>query len=144
MENTIAFYQTCIKRLLSEYESLKTEGTEVKLCFDDDRMCYLVMRVGWFQQYTRIHRCLIHIEICDETVVIQANNTEAPIDTDLIEMGIPKGKICLGFIPEDFRAYTEQHSSERDNIDTTQASTEQAGTTMATHHSSDVVTPITS
>jgi len=117
MENRIAFYQTCIKRLLSEYEPLSTQETEIDLCFDDERMCYLVMRTGWFQKYKRIHRCLIHIKIENEIIVIQANNTEDPIDTDLIEMGIPKEKICLGFIPADFRAYAEQHSYERHDID---------------------------
>lgn len=141
MENTVAFYQTCIKHLLSEYVSLKTEETDVNVCFDDKRMCYLVMRVGWFQKYKRIHRCLIHIEICDETVVIQANNTEDPIDTDLIEMGIPKEKICLGFIPADFRAYAEQHSRERQDTDTIEDDTT---TTKPTHHTADVITPITS
>lgn len=113
MDNRIAFYQTCIKRLLSEYESLNTQDTAISLCLDDERMCYLVMRVGWFQQYKRIHRCLIHITIEDDIIVIQANNTEDPIDTDLIEMGIPKEKICLGFIPADFRAYAEEHSREK-------------------------------
>lgn len=109
MEN-ITFYQKCIKHLLSEYERLGTDETEVKLSFDDERMCYIVMRVGWFQKYKRIHRCLVHIEICGDSVLIQANNTEDPIDTDLIEMGIPKEKIRLGFIPDDFRTYAEQHS----------------------------------
>ena len=129
METPITCYQTCIKHLLSEYELLNTQDTEITLCFDDERMSYLVMRVGWFQQYKRIHRCLIHIEIVDETVVIQANNTEDLIDTDLIEMGIPKEKICLGFIPADFRAYAEQHSRKRQGIDTNNNSIE--GRTMS-------------
>ena len=117
MENRIIFYQTCIKRLLSEYESLGTQETEIDLCFDDERMCYIVMRTGWFQKYKRIHRCLLHISIENEIIVIHANNTEDPIDTDLAEMGIPKEKIRLGFVPADFRAYAEQHSQEIQNID---------------------------
>lgn len=144
MENTITFYQTCIKHLLSEYESFNTEETEVTLCFDDERMCYLVMRVGWFQQYKRIHRCLIHIEIDDETVVIQANNTEDPIDTDLIEMGIPKEKICLGFIPADFRAYAEQQSHERQNSDISNAPSKQSTTAMPKSRSTEGIMPVTS
>lgn len=36
-------------------------------------------------------------------IVIQANNTEDLIDEDLIQMGIPKEKICLGLLPPDVR-----------------------------------------
>ena len=76
----------------------------------------MVMRVGWFERYKRIHRCLIHIEISDNIIVIQANNTEDPIVSDLIALGIPKDKICLGFIPSDFRAYAEQeHFSDSES-----------------------------
>jgi hypothetical protein len=96
--------------LLSEYADAKTDWGEISLSFDDERQCYLVVRVGWFQKYKRIHRCLAHIEIRGDLIVIQANNTEDPLDTALIDMGIPKEKICLGFIPPDFRAYTAQHA----------------------------------
>jgi hypothetical protein len=117
METPVKFYQTCIKHLLSEYETLSTQETEISLCFDDERSVYLVMRAGWFQKYKRIHRCLIHIRIENEIIVIEANNTEDPINTDLIRMGIPKEKICLGFIPADFRAYAEQYSHKRQHIE---------------------------
>ncbi len=144
MENPITWYQTCIKQLLSEYEPLNTQDTEISLSFDDERMSYLVMRVGWFQQYKRIHRCLIHIEIVDETVVIQANNTEDPIDTDLVEMGIPKEKMCLGFIPADFRAYAEQHSRKRQGIDTNNNSIEGRTVSPSSPQQADAVIPMMS
>ena len=110
MEKSVTFYQACIKKLLSEYEALNTHDTRIRLCFDDERKVYLVMRAGWFQQYKRIHRCLVHIEIVDETVVIEANNTEDSVDKELIALGVPEENISLGFVPADFRAYAEQHS----------------------------------
>lgn len=108
MEKNIVFYQTCIKKLLADYLSLSTEEMEVKVSFDDERMCYLVMRVGWFQRYTRIHRCLIHIEIADDMVIIQANNTEDELIPELVRMGIPRSHIRNGSVPDDFLAYAEQ------------------------------------
>ncbi len=108
MEADIAFYQTCIKALLEEYRSLSTPETTVKVSFDDERLCYLVMRVGWFQRDTRIHRCLIHLEILDGIVVIQANNTEDELIPELVRMGIPRKHIRNGLVPEDFLAYAEQ------------------------------------
>jgi hypothetical protein len=32
METPVKFYQTCIKHLLSEYETLCTQETEISLC----------------------------------------------------------------------------------------------------------------
>lgn len=47
MENTIEFYKSCIKKLLCEYESLKTDNACIELIFDDNRMRYMATWVGW-------------------------------------------------------------------------------------------------
>lgn len=112
MEQTIEFYGDCVKALLSQYAPLKTESSQVELIFDDERMRYTAIRVGWFRG-KRVHRCLIHIDVCDDTVIIQANNTESEIDTELIEMGVPKEKIRLGFIPPAVLASLGQAESEK-------------------------------
>lgn len=46
METPVAFYQRCIKHILSEYGTLKTDDSETALIFDDERMRYLVMWVS--------------------------------------------------------------------------------------------------
>jgi hypothetical protein len=107
MEETVTCYQTCIKRVLSAYQELKTEWSEVELIFDDEHHHYMAYRVGWFK-HKRIHFCLVHIDICDDTVIIQANNTEDLIDEDLMAQGIPSDKICLGLLPPDVREYRSQ------------------------------------
>ncbi|MCP4111369.1 MAG: XisI protein [Desulfobacteraceae bacterium] len=104
MEENIVLYQTYIKRLLSAYQPLKTERSEVELIFDDEHKHYMAYRVGWFGQ-KRIHFCLVHIDICDDMVVIQANNTEDMIDDELVGMGISREKICLGLLPPEVREY---------------------------------------
>jgi hypothetical protein len=48
-------------------------------------MRYIVLRVGWDNQ-RRIHMCLVHIDIQDEMIVIQANNTEDEIDEGLVAL----------------------------------------------------------
>lgn len=117
METNIALYQTCIKELLADYLSLSTPETEIKLSFDDERMCYLVMRVGWFEQYTRIHRCLIHLEIVDGVLVIQANNTEDELIPELVRKGVPRNCIRNGSVPDDFLAYAEQRERSAQSIE---------------------------
>lgn len=105
MEESITFYQHCIKALLSEYEDLQTEDAHMEVIFDDDRMRYMAVWVGWWKS-KRIHQCAIHIDICDEMVVIQCNDTEDLIGTELVNMGIPKENIYLGFLPPETQAYT--------------------------------------
>jgi hypothetical protein len=69
----------------------------------------MAYRVGWLK-HKRIHFCLVHIDIRDDMVIIQANNTEDPIDEDLMAQGVPSDKICLGLLPPDVREYRAQLS----------------------------------
>jgi hypothetical protein len=110
-EKSLDFYKKCIKQLLSEYEPLETEWSRVELLFDDERMRYMAVRVGWFKQ-KRIHLCLVHIDIYDDTIIVQCNNTEDMVVTELVEMGIPRAKIQLGFLPPEVQALSEQAASQ--------------------------------
>lgn len=98
MDKTVEHYQCSVKKLLSEYALSSPPWAKTELFFDDERMGYVVMRVGWYKN-KRVHRCLIHIDIIDGKIVIQENNTEDLLKTELIEMGVPAEKIELGFIP---------------------------------------------
>ncbi len=105
MEKSITFYQQCIKTLLTEYEDIQTEDSHMEVLFDDERLRYMAVWVGWWKS-KRIHQCTIHIDICDDMVIIQCNDTEDLIGTELANMGIPKEKICLGFLPPETHSYT--------------------------------------
>ncbi len=98
MASQIDFYKRCIKKLLSEYDSFKSPCSNVELLFDDERMSYMAVRIGWLK-HKRIHLCLAHIDILGEKMIIQCNNTENLVVTELVEMGIPKENISCGFIP---------------------------------------------
>ena len=98
MESQLEFFKQVVKKLLSEYEAQKSEWTEVELVFDDQRMSYLVMQVGWHKE-ERYHSCLVHIDIRNGKIVIQENNTEDLLDEELVSLGIPADKIYLGLIP---------------------------------------------
>ena len=97
-------YETCIKKILSEYSNYKTEWSDIKLIFDDDRKHYLIVRVGWYNQ-KRIHTCLIHIDVCGDTIIIQENNTENLIDKELVKLGVSKDKITFGFLPPEIQQH---------------------------------------
>jgi hypothetical protein len=109
MASQIDFYKRCIKTLLSEYESFTSPWSKVELIFDDERMSYMVVRVGWLK-HKRIHLCLVHIDILGEKMLIQCNNSENKVVTELVEMGIPKQNISCGFLPPETQTHLENHS----------------------------------
>ena len=111
MEKTLAFYKSCVKRLLSAYESLRTERSQVELLFDDERMHYMAVRVGWNNR-KRLYLCLVHIDICDEMIVIQCNNTEDLLVNELEEMGIRRQQIRLGFLPPEVHSLIDDQESQ--------------------------------
>ncbi len=108
MASQIDFYKRCIKKLLFECESFKSPWANVELLFDDERMSYMAVRVGWLK-HKRIHLCLVHIDILGDTMVVQCNNTENLVVTELVEMGIPTEKISCGFIPPEAQKDMENH-----------------------------------
>lgn len=55
----------------------------------------------------RIHHLVIHLEIINGKVWVQADNTDLAIASELVRAGIPKNDIVLGFHPADVRPYTE-------------------------------------
>lgn len=54
----------------------------------------------------RIYGCSIHLDIKDEKIWIQINNTELDVGQDLVERGIPKEDIVIGFQPPYLRQYS--------------------------------------
>jgi len=102
MDQTIIWCQNSIKQVLSAYKCETLEGFSTQLILDDEHLHYLVVRVGWFKQKS-VYLSLIHLDICDDLIVIQANNTENLIDEELIALGIPREKICLDILPPEVR-----------------------------------------
>ena len=55
----------------------------------------------------RVHSCLVHIDLINEKIWIQQDNTEEGVATELVRAGIPKDQIVLGFRPPEVRQYTD-------------------------------------
>lgn len=93
-------YRTLIKQLLEEYATYKPAygDIEIQTVFDLEHDHYQVVAVGWNKK-ERIYGCSIHLDIKDEKVWIQVNNTELDIGQDLVNRGIPKDDIVIGFQP---------------------------------------------
>jgi hypothetical protein len=83
------------------------------LLFDDEHRQYMAVSTGWFK-HSRIYTPLIHIELTDEAVIIQCNNTENLVASQLVELGIPAEKILLGFLPEGEQRFADLPREDED------------------------------
>ena len=76
MDTRIAPYRDIIERLLTEYAKYPYSHGEIErqLVFDRERDHYLLLSVGWDK--SRVHGCVIHIDLIDGKCWIQRDGTE--------------------------------------------------------------------
>lgn len=101
-------YSEIVKQILHEYAASYSEGNEFPLrtIFDDERQSYLLLDVGWYgDKY--VHHTPIHIDIINNKIQIQYDDTEEGVAADLLEAGVPRLSIVLGFRPPEVRSCTE-------------------------------------
>lgn len=105
--DTRAEYQRLIKSILLEYAKLKPAYGDIdsRPVFDDERGSYALLQVGW-DGAEYVHGDVIHIDLIDDKIWIQYDGTEEGIASELVEAGVPKEKIVLGFRPPKLRQYT--------------------------------------
>ncbi len=97
--------QTILERH-SLYHS--NQNTEVQLIFDLQRDHYLLFRLGWENEgMRRVYGCTIHIDIKKNKIWIQRDLTEMGVANELLEAGVPKQDIVLGFQAPYKRKYTD-------------------------------------
>ena len=73
---------------------------------DPERDHYEVVHIGW-QGHRRVHGCVIHVDIINGKIWIQHDGTDRPIAEALVEAGVPREDIVLGFQPADVRKWTD-------------------------------------
>ncbi len=100
-------YRTIITQLLTQYAIHKPShgDIETQTIFDAENHHYQIVSVGWDGKQ-RIYGCSIHIDIKNEKIWLQANNTELDIGLDLLEMGVPREDIVIGFQPPYMRSFS--------------------------------------
>ena len=101
-------YQQIIKEVLTEYAAIPYYHRELQteLIIGKNDKDYLLITSGW-EKSVRVHACIVHIQIINSKIWIQRDGTEDGIANDLVNAGIPKDQIVLGFHPLEIRPYTE-------------------------------------
>jgi hypothetical protein len=79
---------------------------EQELVLDDAGGHYLILHVGW-NDFERTYAVVVHIDIKDDFVWVQRDNTNYNVVQALLEQGIPKNRVVLGFHAPFKRQFTE-------------------------------------
>lgn len=100
-------YRQLIKDILLEYAKLKPAygAIDSRVIFDDERGSYALLQVGW-DGTEYVHGDVIHIDLAGDKIWVQYDGTEHGIANELVEAGVPKEDIVLGFRPLELRPYT--------------------------------------
>ena len=101
-------YQNIIKNVLrdqADYRAGLPDGYTFQVIFDDDRGQYLVLDMGWSgDRY--LHATPIHISLVVDKVWVQYDDTEEGMATDLMQAGVAREDIVLGFRHPKIRQHT--------------------------------------
>jgi hypothetical protein len=100
-------YRQIIRTVLKPYVETRYANVNVtnRAAFDGETDQYIILSEGWDNLH-HLHGFLIHIEIIDHKVWIQIDGTEDGIADELMQAGIPKEDIVLGFHEPEVRKYT--------------------------------------
>lgn len=104
----LAKYRQAIIQALTEYTAIPYKYGDItcELIISQDKNRFILITQGW-EKDTRVHGCLLHLDIIDNKIWIQRDSTEEGIATDLEAAGIPKSDMVLAFHPQRLRKYTE-------------------------------------
>lgn len=101
-------YTQIVHSLLKEYAHIKpvAKGIDTQLIADEKSGHFLLMNVGW-NDLDPVYSTIFHIDIKDGKVWVQQDWTDVAIAEKLVEKGIPKSDIVLGFLAPYKRKYSE-------------------------------------
>jgi hypothetical protein len=83
-----------------------TPGVDSVLALDDDRNVYMLVVTGW-RDHERIRGATLFLRIKNGKIWIEEDWTDYSIGEKLIEEGVPKSDIVLGFHSPENRRFTE-------------------------------------
>ncbi len=106
MDN-IDSYRNIIQSLLMDYAAIPIANGSIDCytVFDTTQDHYHVMNVGW-DGYRRVYGCVLHLDIKNRKIWIQQNMTEMRVAQELVDLGVAKEDIVLGFQVPEMREYT--------------------------------------
>jgi len=103
----LATYREAVMTVLRAWEPRTgPESTfRFETVFDRERDRYLLVMVGW-SGHQHVHATLAHVEVIEGKLWILCDATETGVAPELVEAGVPRDRIVLGFKSPARRAIT--------------------------------------
>ncbi|MCC6723517.1 MAG: XisI protein [Saprospiraceae bacterium] len=101
-------YEQIILHLLNDYAGIRkslTPNVISQVLVDRENQHYQLLSIGWHNGKF-VYTMAFHFSIQNDKVWIQQNNTDAMIADELVERGVLRSDIVLGFVPEKVRGET--------------------------------------
>ena len=108
MDGKIDMYALIISQWLDEFVIRMNGGrsSDYELITDGIHHHYQVIRTGWYRDVFE-YNVVFHFQIKPTGKVwLLVNNTDILVTDDLVQMGIPKSDIVIGFLSESMRPYS--------------------------------------
>ncbi|MDY6936168.1 MAG: XisI protein [Cyanobacteriota bacterium] len=92
-------YREIVQQVLTDYSRRRSDSeVESQTLFDTKHDHYQIVNVGWSND-RRVYGCAFHLDIKNEKIWLQHNATEIDIAEQLMDLGVPRSDIVLGFLP---------------------------------------------
>lgn len=105
----ITQYQQIVAGALAEYQGFfkkTSQNIQSQIISDDKNHHYQLLWLGW-KEDKHIFNVVVHIDLINDKIWIQQDNTEIGIANLLVEKGVPKSDIVLAYFPPAHRKLTE-------------------------------------
>ncbi len=101
---SVMSYREIVRRLILEHATHKPKhgDIELKAVIDAKQGLYQVQQIGW-QNKRRVHGTSVHIDLIGDKIWVQHDGTRDGVANELVEAGIPREDIVLGFRPAHVR-----------------------------------------
>lgn len=105
-------YREYIQSILADYAESKTsynpdDKLEMQTIFDTVRDHYQLIYVGWDKKGNRVYGPVMHLDIKNGKIWIQWNGTEDDIAVELVEKGVAREDIVIGFQTPFMRKFSD-------------------------------------
>ncbi|MDJ1172559.1 XisI protein [Roseofilum capinflatum] len=106
MDHKLDSYAEIISDVVNEYAKYKPSYGEIELQAICNRNCFLLLSFGWNGD-RRVHTTMLHLRIAGGKIWIERDETEEGVTQDLLDRGIDKADIVLGFYHPEHRKLTD-------------------------------------
>jgi hypothetical protein len=102
-------YKSIARHIVNDLgEKFKTSEIETQVIIDEKNGHYMIFNNGWRDGKHRIYGCIVHIEVKEnEKVWLHHDGTDLIIGQQILDAGVPKNKLVIGFHSPSMRKDTE-------------------------------------